>query len=354
MVSRAQRGHDRKPGGILVARNPGAPLFEARVRVLPLHAPKRARRRGRLPGGVSHGASPLGRAGHAAAAPLLAHEGVPLDLPVGPQEAPHRGADRGSPDRRSLRPGPSHRQRHGAGPRAGGSGAPARAVSGGADDALPAGDVPGGDRRGDGALPRRAPGPSPSRGDAAPARGETVTCPLSNDVLLDWALLRSEADPAVDDHLRACAPCRERSRAVLEEQALLRGAFAEPSSPSGLTRRVIPARPPQTWSRIGVAALLAVVLGGSLLILLTARYSTRAVARYRHSPLAPIQSDLGVMAQKIAVARGTLPESEDPRTSAAYLALLATEETLYIEGMAHYLSERSPLSDEQELELRRT
>jgi hypothetical protein len=60
------------------------------------------------------------------------------------------------------------------------------------------------------------------------------------------------------------------------------------------------------------------------------------------------------VAQKIAAARGTLPEAEDPRTSAAYLALLATEETLYIEGMAHYLGERSPLSAEQETDLRRT
>ncbi|HEV3027727.1 MAG TPA: hypothetical protein VG457_09155 [Planctomycetota bacterium] len=181
-----------------------------------------------------------------------------------------------------------------------------------------------------------------------------MTCPLSDDVLLDWALQGGEADSAVDGHLRDCAPCRERSRAVLEEQALLRGAFAEPPSPSGLTRRVIPARAPRIWSRLGAAALLLAVVGLSGLILLTARTSARTSSRYRHSPLAPIQSDLGVMAQRIAAARGTLPEAEDPRTSAAYLALLASEETLYIEGMAHYLSERSPLSAEQEGDLRRT
>jgi hypothetical protein len=179
-------------------------------------------------------------------------------------------------------------------------------------------------------------------------------CPLSDDVLLDWALLGREADPAVDEHLRDCAPCQERSRAVLGEQALLRGAFDEPPSPSGLTRRVIPSGATRSWGRLGVAALVLTVLGLSTLILFSARTSTRTATRYRHSPLAPIQSDLGVMAQRIAAARGTLPEAEDPRTSAAYLALLATEETLYIEGMAHYLSERSPLSDEQEIDLRRT
>jgi len=181
-----------------------------------------------------------------------------------------------------------------------------------------------------------------------------VTCPLSDDALLDWALLRGESDPVVDGHLRQCPPCRERSRAVLEEQALLRGAFAEPPSPSGLTRRVIPARTPRAWSRVGVAALVLCVLALSALVMMTARHPSKTVARYRHAPLAPIQSDLGEMAQKIAVARGTLPEAEDPRTSAAYLALLATEENLYIEGMAHYLGERSPLSDGQEQDLRRT
>jgi hypothetical protein len=180
-----------------------------------------------------------------------------------------------------------------------------------------------------------------------------VICPLSDDVLLDWALQGGESDPAVDAHLRDCAPCRERSRAVLEEQALLRGAFAEPASPSGLTRRVLPERAPRSWIPVGVAALVLAGAGLSML-LLSVRPPTQALARYRHAPLAPIQSDLGLMAQKIAAARGTLPEAEDPRTSAAYLALLATEETLYIEGMAHYLGERSPLSEGQELELRRT
>jgi len=180
-----------------------------------------------------------------------------------------------------------------------------------------------------------------------------VTCPLSDDVLLDWALLRGEADPVVDGHLRECTPCRERSRAVSEEQALLRDAFAEPPSPHGLTQRVIPARASRPWSRLSVAALVLVTLGMSVLFLQTARHLPRTAARFRHAPLATIQSDLGVVAQKIAAARGTLPEAEDAETSAAYLALLATEENLYIEGMAHYLSERSALSDAQELDLRR-
>jgi hypothetical protein len=177
-------------------------------------------------------------------------------------------------------------------------------------------------------------------------------CPLSDDALLDWALARGEADPAVDAHLRECPSCRERSRAVLDEQALLRGAFAEPRSPQGLTKRVIPATAQRSRAPALVAALLFIGLVGALIV--TAAHPAQPVARYRHAPLAPIQSDLGAMAQKIAAARGTLPEAEDPRTTAAYLELLAREENLYIEGMAHYLGERSPLSAEQELELRRT
>src|SRR6185295_11014054 len=99
-------------------------------------------------------------------------------------------------------------------------------------------------------------------------------------------------------------------------------------------------------------ALVFVGIVGVLIA--TAAHGSRPVSRVRHSPLAPIQSDLGVVAQKIAAARGTLPEAEDARTTAAYLALLLREENLYIEGMAHYLAERAPLSPEQELELRRT
>jgi hypothetical protein len=177
-------------------------------------------------------------------------------------------------------------------------------------------------------------------------------CPLSDDALLDWALARGEADPAVDAHLRECPSCRERSRAVLDEQALLRGAFAEPRSPQGLTKRVIPATAQRSRAPALVAAVLFIGLVGALIA--TAAHPAQPAARYRHAPLAPIQSDLGAMAQKIAAARGTLPEAEDPRTTAAYLELLAREENLYIEGMAHYLGERSPLSAEQELELRRT
>jgi hypothetical protein len=90
------------------------------------------------------------------------------------------------------------------------------------------------------------------------------------------------------------------------------------------------------------------------LVLKSAGQPSRPLAsRLQHEPLGPIQSDLGAVAQRIAVARGTLPEPEDPRASAAYLELLAREEGLYIEGMAHYLSERSPLTEDQELQLRR-
>jgi hypothetical protein len=179
-----------------------------------------------------------------------------------------------------------------------------------------------------------------------------VTCPLSDDALLDWALLRGESDPTVDGHLRECAPCRERSRAVLEEQALLRHVFAEPPSPVGLTKRVLPAPAARRWAPWAAAAALAVIVAGT--VLSTVQHPPRTISRYRHAPLAPIRSDLDRMAHRIAAARGTLPESEDPRASAEYLSLLATEENLYIEGMAHYLGERSPLSESQELELRRT
>ncbi|MBV8879685.1 MAG: hypothetical protein JO332_06975, partial [Planctomycetaceae bacterium] len=105
-----------------------------------------------------------------------------------------------------------------------------------------------------------------------------MTC-LSDDALLDWALLGREADPAVDAHLTGCPACRERSRAVLAEQSLLRDAFAEPASPVGLTTRVLPAREPRTWARVGIAALLLLGLGGVALLLQTAHHPARVAGR---------------------------------------------------------------------------
>lgn len=182
-------------------------------------------------------------------------------------------------------------------------------------------------------------------------------CPLSDDAILDWALAPREADPEIDRHLRECGACRARSQAVLREQEKLRAAFAEPALPPSLARGLDAPRPAPMWTRLGVAALLLVTVAVGLLLARTANHPAgvrAAASRFRHSPLAPIQSDLGVMARKIATARETLPEAAEPRTSAAYLQLLSQEEQLYLEGMAHYLGEGSPLSPEQEQELRRT
>jgi hypothetical protein len=177
-------------------------------------------------------------------------------------------------------------------------------------------------------------------------------CPLSDDALLDWALAPGEADPEIGRHLRDCASCGARSRAVLKEQELLRNAFAEPEPSRRLEHPPAPRAAGSAWSRLGIAALLLITVAVGVLL---ARSADRPRAsRYLHGALAPIQSDLGSVAQKIAAARETLPESADQRISTAFLELLSREEGLVIEGMEHYLSDRSPLSGEQEQELRRT
>jgi hypothetical protein len=177
-------------------------------------------------------------------------------------------------------------------------------------------------------------------------------CPLSDDALLEWALAPGEADPEIERHLRDCRACRERSEAVAREQEKLRAAFAEPPLPAGLARGLAAAPPPARWPRLGVAALLLVTIAVGVLLARTASHPA-AARRYRHAPLASIQSDLGEMAHRIAAARETLPEAADQKTSAAYLELLSQEERLYIEGMAHYVGERSALTPDQEGELRR-
>lgn len=179
-------------------------------------------------------------------------------------------------------------------------------------------------------------------------------CPLSDDALLDWALARGSADPAIDAHLAGCASCRGRSRSVQREQDLLRGLYAQPAPPAGLAREFVRPEPWAPGRRLAAAAMVLVTVSVGFLIVKSAGQQARpAGSRYRHAPFAPIQSDLGAMAQRIAAARGTLPEAEDPGASAAYLELLLQEESLYIEGMTHYLSERSPLTEDQELQLRR-
>lgn len=180
-------------------------------------------------------------------------------------------------------------------------------------------------------------------------------CPLSDDALLDWALLPEDADPEIERHLRACDSCRNRSRAVLREQEMLRSAFAEPGAPPVAARPAVPAPAKARWPRLGVAALFLVALALGALLAPTSRLSlssgSRTGPRYLHGPLAPIQTDLGIVAQQIAAARETLPDVIDPKSAVAYRELLSQEEGLYLSGMEHYLSESSPLSQEQDQEL---
>lgn len=180
-------------------------------------------------------------------------------------------------------------------------------------------------------------------------------CPLSDDALLEWALAPAEADPEIGRHLRECASCRDRSRAVEKEQDLLRSAFAEPQPSLRLEQRIAPRAGSPVWSRVGIAALLLITIAVGVLLTRTADHATPRYrsSRYLHGALAPIQSDLGTVAQKIAAARETLPEAADQRIVTAYLELLSREEGLVLEGMEHYLSESSPLSGDQEQELRR-
>lgn len=180
-------------------------------------------------------------------------------------------------------------------------------------------------------------------------------CPLSDDALLEWALAPADADPEIERHLRACAACRERSRAVQREQELLRSAFSEPEPSIRLERRIAPRTASPAWARVGVAALLLVTIAVGVLLTRSANHSASRsrTPRFAHGALAPIQSDLGTVAHKIAAARETLPEAADQRIASAYLELLSREEGLVLEGMEQYVSDCSPLSGDQEQELRR-
>src|SRR5205085_9613786 len=110
--------------------------------------------------------------------------------------------------------------------------------------------------------------------------------------------------------------------------------------------------PVAPWSRVGVTALRLVAVAVGVLLARSAIHSASS-RKYRDAPRASIQSDLGAMAQKLAAARETLPEREDPKASTAYLELLSQEERLYIDGLEHYVGERSSLTADQEGDLRR-
>jgi hypothetical protein len=176
-------------------------------------------------------------------------------------------------------------------------------------------------------------------------------CPLSDDALLDWALAPGEADPAIERHLRECASCRSRSEAVRREQALLRNAFVEPKPSLRLEERLAPRPQGPLWARLGIAALLLMAITVGVLLTRTAGHPLHRRSHFAHGALAPIQSDLGTVAQKIAAARETLPEREDQQSASAYLELISREEGLVLEGMEVYLSDRSPLTETQEQEL---
>jgi hypothetical protein len=182
-------------------------------------------------------------------------------------------------------------------------------------------------------------------------------CPLSDEALLDWALLQEEADPEIERHLRACDACRDRSREVLKEQDLLRSAFALPGATPRADRPLAAAPSKAPWPRLGVAALFLVALALGAILAPTARLSLtsrpRYGSKYPHGAFAPIQTDLGIVAQKIAAARETLPDVIDQKSAVAYRELLSQEKGLYLSGMERYLGESSPLSEEQDQRLRR-
>lgn len=181
-------------------------------------------------------------------------------------------------------------------------------------------------------------------------------CPLSDDALLDWVLFPKEADPAIARHLEGCASCRTRSQALLREQDGLRGQFQALAKGADAVPTIGVPVVDTVWRRLGIAALLLFGVGVGVFLARGAAHPTphrSPVARHRRTPMAPIQTDLGLMAQKIAAARDTLGRAEDHKSTSEYLNLLAQEEDLYVDGMAQYLGERSPLAQDQEGALRR-
>ena len=157
---------------------------------------------------------------------------------------------------------------------------------------------------------------------------------LSDDEILELALMRGEPDAPDAPHLRECPSCAERYQAAVSEGDLLRRALPPIDAPR---RAVVPGNR---------AALAAALLLGALLGALAFRTSDRPSVSPRS--LVRVENAL----RRIPGEIGTLREAEPSRLEAEYPLLLSRAEELYGEYLELTLSEPSPLTVAQRTEVR--
>jgi hypothetical protein len=160
---------------------------------------------------------------------------------------------------------------------------------------------------------------------------------LTDDEILELALLRGEPDAPDSPHLRDCASCAARYQAALSEGDVLRRAFPAVDAPA---RRGAPVL---RWNRAAIAA--ALVLGAALGAL-----AFRAPSRPTVSPrsLVRVENALRRIPEEIETLRG----AERARLEAEYPRLLSKAEDLYGEFLELTLGEPSPLTVAQRTEIR--
>jgi hypothetical protein len=163
---------------------------------------------------------------------------------------------------------------------------------------------------------------------------------LTDDELLELALLRGEPDAPDAPHLRACAACAARLEAVRAEGDLLRRALP----PVGGEARP-PAAVPRRWNRAAVAAaLLLGALAGAL--------ASRTAAPARPGGLSRSIDRVEDALRRIPEEVATLREAEPSRFEAEFPRVLTKAEALYGELLELTLGEPAPLTDGQRADIR--
>jgi hypothetical protein len=161
---------------------------------------------------------------------------------------------------------------------------------------------------------------------------------LSDDELLELALLRGEPDAPKNGHVETCRDCAVRWRAVLREQDLIRRAFEAPA-----VEKALPAR--RRRNDIGriAAALLFGVVGGLAV-------SKASTPPRRTSPLRFEEAHTAL--RRIPAEIESLRSADPARLVSEFPRVISRAEELYGEVLESYLDEAAPLSEVQRSRVR--
>lgn len=180
---------------------------------------------------------------------------------------------------------------------------------------------------------------------------------LTDDELLELALLGPEGREERAGHLKSCLECAARFESVEAEQHLLRDALAEPDPPARVLARMRGEASPRSW-KVAAAVLAAAALATAAYAL--GRHSSRPRAEGPRSarsahPLVVVKEisrRVDALNQKMAEAREELLQPAGHEVTREYLGWMTEAVERYSELLESYCDMAAPLTLDQQKAIR--